>query len=134
MICCSRCFYLLAFFLFFATSSSFGQASCKPVSENSVLTFLKFGSTANDAPASAERVCCSKQAASVSVKAVKVESAADAGVLNCDPEKCEPCPLSCCEGFPGCGKAKVAGDKAQCSEAEKRQCRPAGKMGKAVKL
>lgn len=108
MICCSRCLYLLAFFLLFAAAESFGQASCHSTAENSALVSLQFTSTADETPADAEKASCSKQSASVAVQAVKGEKAANAQALDCNPKDCEPCPLGCCAGFPGCCKAKAA--------------------------
>ena len=85
MTYCSRCFYLLAFFLFFATTGSFGQASCQKTADNSsALTFLQFAGMASESPACVARPSCSKQSAGVAVKAVKGEGAANA--LNCNPQ------------------------------------------------
>lgn len=108
MICCNRCFYLLAFFLFFAAVAGYSQASCNAATENSPAVSLQFGSDGDDVSADAHKFSCSKQNANIAVKAVQAEGASQAKVLNCNPSDCEPCPIKCCVGFPGCCKAKVA--------------------------
>lgn len=108
MICCSRCFYLLAFLLFFASVNSFGQASCQPAADDNAWMFLQFSSPADETPANADKASCSKQEANAPAKAVKAEGAANAPSANCNPKNCEPCPVGCCGGSPGCCKAKAA--------------------------
>ena len=110
MICCSRCFFLLAFMLFFASVSSYGQASCHKTAENSALLYLLFSSPADETPTNAGEASCSKQDVNATAKAVKGEGAANAQPANCNPKNCEPCPLGCCGGFPACCNATKAAD------------------------
>lgn len=97
--------------LLFAVTGSFAQSSCQPAAENSALVFLPFSTSADEAP----QLSCSKKGADTAVKAVKAEAAANTPALDCNPQKCEPCPLGCCEGFPDCRKAKAASLKKACS-------------------
>ena len=97
--------------LLFVVTESFGQASCQQTAENSALVFLPFSTSADEAP----QLSCSKKGADTAVKAVKAEAAANTPALDCNPQKCEPCPLGCCEGFPDCCKAKAASLKKACS-------------------